>query len=445
MVEVRPPDGARFQVSRGAPTFDAARARLDAVINVAVSSQRRWTLNELAEAWEEAQNGPHNAVGESSAIHYLAVWRRHIRDYTPELSSVPLGDREPAGISRQEMYECVHAAGSEARYVVNTLRSFWKFGLNRGIVVSDTTAGGFQLRSKKPEPKPLSLDQLDLIETHLASLEARGRRTDTTLLLDVWTFMRSSAARIGEALALKVRDVDWDNGVVRLAEQHVAKTLNGETGRVTDGIKEGGKTRASTRAVVIPSRALDDLRVRCTDMGGDDPALWKMRHLDSYVFQTDQGRFVTPSSYRSRLARELKKLELGRTVTPHDLRDTAATAVCKSLIERYGVTAGLTEAARVLGHSGIGPALLSYVERSATVVDHRKILEGLDPQLRREQARRQVLDDLAGRWLGQVKRHSPASYELSVLAEHISAARETCGSLDFTVVVTELHPDDVSY
>jgi integrase len=399
----------------------------------------------MAEAWEEAQNGPHNAVGQSSAIQYLDVWRRHIRDFKPNPSRTSLGDREPAGISRQELYDCVHAAGSEARYVVNTLRSFWKFGLNRGIVTSDTTAGGFQLRSKRPEPKPLSLEHIDLIESHLAALEARGRRTDTTLLLDVWTFMRSSAARIGEALALKVRDIDWEAAVVHLAEQHVAKTLHEETGKVTDGIKAGGKTRASTRSVVIPARALDDLRMRCTDMTDDDPSRWKMRPAGSYVFQTDQGQFVTPSSYRSRLARELKKLDLGRTVTPHDLRDTAATAVCKSLIERYGLTAGLTEAARVLGHSGIGPALLSYVERSATIVDHRKVLEGLDPHIRKERARRAVVENLAGQWLGRVKTISANSVQLAVVAEHMSEAQEAARALDFTVVVTELDPDDVVF
>ncbi|MDL5352163.1 site-specific integrase [Microbacterium sp. zg-YB36] len=444
VAEVTPPGGDRFQVSKSAASYDEARAKLERAIATVAATQRRWTVAELADAWAAFQQGPNASVTDSTRLQYLDMWERKIKTFTPEFSRVPLGEREPASVTRQELFECVHAAGSSARYVVNALRALWKFAANRGVVTENVTLGGFQLKGRKPQPKPLDLQTIDRIETHLASLERRGRRTDTMLLLDVWVLLRASGARIGEALALKVGDIDFDAAQVHLAEQHVAK-VSSPNGRVTDGITPGGKTPASTRTVVVPRRALDGLKIRCVDMTGD-PADWTMRDRGDFVFRTDRGKFVSPSSFRSRLGRELTKLDLDRTVTPHDLRDTVATAIVKALTEKHGLSAGLTEAARVLGHNGIGPALLAYVEKAATVVDHVAILEGLDPQVRRERARQRGLEDIAQSFFGAaVTRLSADSFELSVLKEHLLAAESAVSELDFTVLVTELDPDHISY
>ncbi len=70
-------------------------------------------------------------------------------------------------------------------------------------------------------------------------------------------------------------------------------------------------------------------------------------------------------------------------VTPHDLSDTVATEIVRELVARRGLADGLREAAALLRHSGMGKALLSYAEPSATVEDHSSILAGLDPATRR--------------------------------------------------------------
>lgn len=443
MTTVVPPDGPRFQVSRTGATAAEAQAALEAVIKAAVGSQRKWTFAELVDAWEEAQRGPHAAVGESTRRHYLDLWTRRIRDFKPELSRLPLHARDPQSITRQELFECVHSAGTEARHVVNALRAFWKHAVNRGVVMTDVTVGGFQLQTRKQEPKPIPVEMIEKIEEHLSSLPVRGRRTDPTLLLDVWRFMRATGARIGEALALKVQDVDFQTAQVRLAEQHFAK-IESASGRTTDRVVPGGKTLASQRTIVVSQRTLADLEVRCTLMT-EDPAAWRRREGSEFVFRTDQDKPVTPSSYRSRLSRELKTLSLGRTITPHDLRDTAATAICQALVEKHGVHAGLTEAARFLGHAGVTKALLSYVDRPATVVDQSAIVEDLDPRVRREKARRKTLDVLVrGFDYARVEQQGDM-FTVRVLAEHLDDLRDAVEGLDFAVVVVELARDDIEF
>ena len=438
-----PPEGPRFQVTRYGATAADAQAALEAVIKAAVGSQRTWTLGELVLAWDQAQRGPHASVGESTRRHYIDMWTRHVSCFRPELSRLLLSARDPREVTRQELFECVHAAGTEARHVVNALRSIWKFALNRGVVMTDVTLGGFQLQARKQEPKPISPETLEMIEEHLGTLDVRGRRTDPTLLLDVWRFMRSTGARIGEALALKVQDIDFAVGEVRLAEQHFAK-VESANGRTTDRVVPGGKTKASRRTIVVSRRTLDDLEVRCMSMT-EDPATWTHRVGEDFVFRTDQGMPVTPSSYRSRLARELEKLDLGRTITPHDLRDTTATAICRALVEHHGVHAGLAEAARFLGHAGVTKALLSYVDQHATVVDQSSIIDELDPRTRRTRARRKTVDALVRNFdHAQVEQHGDA-FTARVLAEHMDDLCAAVEGLDFAVVVVELDPDQVEF
>lgn len=447
VVEVSPPEGGRFQVGRSGVSFDEASAELERVIReAATSAKRRWTMTDLVEAWETFHRGAHSTLEESSRRHYRDTWRLYIEGFTPEGSRLPLGQREPASITRQEVFECVHAVEGKAKYVKDAIRSIFRFAVNRGVVPVDATAGGFGIKSTKPEPKPLDVTTIERIETHLASLERRGRRTDPLLLHDVWVLMRASAARIGEALALQVGDIDWETGQIKLAQRHIAK-VETPAGTVTEDIKPGGKTRAATRTVVVSQRVLETaLRVRCTDMRGDDPSGWKLRAVDEWVFRTDQGWFVTPSSYRSRLERELKKLTLGRTVTPHDLRDTAATAIVRQLTTKYGVHEGLREAAAMLGHGGIGPALLAYVEQSSTVVDHSAVLDDLDPKAVREKAQRTQLEAIAATIdFSQVIGMGAGSFALAALADDLTAAARAIDDLDFGVLLVELDPDEVEF
>lgn len=366
--------------------------------------------------------------------------------FTPDGSRLPLGQRDPASITRQEVFDCVHATAGKAKYVKDAIRSIFRFAVNRGVVPVDVTVGGFGIKSTKPEPKPLDVATIERIETHLSSLRRRGRRTDPLLLHDVRVLMRASAARIGEVLALQVGDIDWDAGQIKLAERHIAKVETPE-GTVTEGIKPGGKTRASTRTIVVSQRVLESaLRIRCTDTTSHDPSEWALRPASEWVFQTDQARYVTPSSYRSRLQRELKTLKLGGNVTPHDLRDTAASAIVRKLTAKYGLHEGLREAAAMLGHGGIGPALLAYVAQDATVVDHSALLDDLDPRAVREKAQRTRLEECVAPWqFTQVLDMGSGSLGVAALEEHLSAVSAAVGELPFDVLVLELHPEDAEF
>ena len=104
-----PPDGARFQASRSGATYDEARSKLESAILESTSSvQRRWTVDELVEAWVEFVRRPDSTVTESTWLEYLGTYQRHIREFVPEGSRLPLGEREPSTIRREEFWELIH-------------------------------------------------------------------------------------------------------------------------------------------------------------------------------------------------------------------------------------------------------------------------------------------------------------------------------------------------
>lgn len=109
------------------------------------------------------------------------------------------------------------------------------------------------------------------------------------------------------------------------------------------------------------------------------------------------------------------------------------------------VSKGLTEAARFLGHAGVTQALLSYVDKSATIVDQSGIVDDLDPRTRREKARRKTLDVLTrGFAFTQIEQHGDA-FTVRALREHLDDLQDAVEGLSFTVVVVELDPDHVEF
>jgi len=135
--------------------------------------------------------------------------------------------------------------------------------------------------------------------------------------------------RIGELCALRIDDIDWDRGHIRVDE--------GLTD--VDGLVEfeDPKTEKAFRSVPMADLALEHLR----------------RHIDTLVDEDDQqallftspeGGILRPTNWRARFFNPAAKAAKLQPLTPHDLRHTAA-----SLFISAGANPWML--AEVLGHT----------------------------------------------------------------------------------------------
>jgi integrase len=135
--------------------------------------------------------------------------------------------------------------------------------------------------------------------------------------------------RIGELCALRVDDVDWDRGHIRVDEG-----LTDVDGHVTF---EDPKTERAFRTVPIADLALDHLH---THIG---------RYVDAddqraLLFTSPSGSVLRPTNWRARFFNPAAKNAKLQPLTPHDLRHTAA-----SLFISAGANPWML--AEVLGHT----------------------------------------------------------------------------------------------
>lgn len=185
-----------------------------------------------------------------------------------------------------------------------------------------------------PEPETPASPALFLTDAEVSRLLGAATQERMWLILRV---ALDSGLRQSEICALKVRD---------LMDVESARPYLNARGGITRGASErwvegNGKSLKSQRRVPIPRGLMDDLVAYCAGHGGE------------FVFQSEAGRFTTPSIvYRmftrmlDREAEEARRAKVAPLphVRFHDLRHTHASRLLAAGIP-------MMEVSRRLGHS----------------------------------------------------------------------------------------------
>ncbi|MFN8037598.1 MAG: site-specific integrase [Acidimicrobiales bacterium] len=135
--------------------------------------------------------------------------------------------------------------------------------------------------------------------------------------------------RIGELCALRIDDIDWDRGHIRVDE--------GLTD--VDGLVkfEDPKTERAFRTVPMADLALEHLRRHIDRLVDEDDS-------QALLFTSPEGGILRPTNWRARFFNPAVKAAKLTPLTPHDLRHTAA-----SLFISAGANPWML--AEVLGHT----------------------------------------------------------------------------------------------
>jgi integrase/recombinase XerD len=198
---------------------------------------------------------------------------------------------------------------------ISAIKNFCKFLVLEKIISEDPTEGLRKPKQWERLPKALEVDDVKKLLDFSREMEDKSRLfiRDSAM----FELMYSSGLRVSEIIFLKVNDIDFENGFLRV---------------IGKGSKE--------RIVPLNQRALKKIKRYILEFR---PNLLKNRQ-SHYLFLTGRGKPMT----RQRFWQSLKKYanSFGIELSPHTLRHSFATHLLEG-------GADLRSVQKMLGHSDI--------------------------------------------------------------------------------------------
>ena len=233
------------------------------------------------------------------------------------------GARKPAALRPDDVRRFLaerHGRASAASLgrKLAALRAFFRYLVREGVLEADPSAGIPAPRAKKGLPRPLAVDDCNVLMNAAETQDASSELRDVAIA----ELLYGAGLRVGELVALDVRDVDLTRGEVR---------VQGKGGKERV-VPLPGAARAALAAWLAPRRRPgvlgEPLFVALRARRGEAP-----RRLDA-------------RDVRRRLAKRALAAGLADRVHPHRLRHSYATHL-------LDMGADLRAIQELLGHSSL--------------------------------------------------------------------------------------------
>nr|WP_279672389.1 site-specific integrase [Flexivirga meconopsidis] len=274
------------------------------------------TVSEWVEAWWAGRQ----ANKPSTSARYRGLLDQHV---LPRWGRLPI-----TAISRGEVQQWATrlAAGkspSTARQALGLLRGALDAAVNDGVLQRNPAVGVRLPRMPRSEPSPLTHGEL----WKLADAMPTDRDRVLTLV------MGYGGLRWGEVTALRVRDVQQRGAELRLREA---------VAEVGGHLHVGTLKDHETRTVVLPATVATEL------------ASWiKAKDSNALVFPSATRTYLRNGSWRRNVLNPVLEATGLPQITPHNLRDTAATLAINA-------GASVMAVAQLLGHETPSTTLRHY-------------------------------------------------------------------------------------
>jgi integrase len=326
--------GRREQITRRgfATATEAAKARRELIGKIDTGAVKpsggAMTLNELLDLYLDGIDADHRLSPKTChdyrvyAETYIRrfIGARRVRDVTPEVILTWQRKLLAVGGSKDGR----PLAPNTIRLARAPLAGAFKLATSSGIVAVNPLTNIPRPQARRSIPRHWSPEQA---REFLSLME--GDRT-----YPVWAFLMCAGLRIGELVALRWRNVDLAEGVVRVVE--FSTYLGHEV------VESAGKSRDAIRRVDIDEGLAEVLRAQRARQERERLARGSYEESD-YVFTKPGGGPYHPQWLSRTLGRYSEELGLPR-LTAHGLRHTCAT-----LMLANGVPPKV--AAERLGHS----------------------------------------------------------------------------------------------
>jgi integrase len=321
-----PPDpatGTRNQVKRRGDTKKEAEARCDEAIRsltdfgVDEKKIKSLTFEKVAEEWLDVYSRTGVKPG---TIRLRRASIKTLNSYVGQMVFQRIAPRDHQLILNKLDDEGYSKPTIEGVHVTGNL--IYKYGVREKYRRDNPAAGAVipvrrrtveEIENNPIEEKYLERDELNAL---LNAVLKHGLKQDRELFF----LMAFSGMRLGEAIALKWSDINFDTRFVR-----VTKTLYSETNNMRMYQLVPPKTKASEREFDVDEEIMNILKAH---KERQDAVKLATRHLIedyhdmNFVFRHDTGYPWTPKQLANRLERLVKKAGIAKKATSHIFRHT---------------------------------------------------------------------------------------------------------------------------
>jgi integrase len=337
-------DGQVRYVVRFGPSESAASRNLKAAMvdRVAAAGPADLTHNakviELSAAWlieVEASD-----LAKSTKARYAMIVEQFV---APGLGQLRLRELSVPAVDRLLRVTVEKHGAATAKGVRSVMSSMVGMAIRHGAMTTNPTRDVAPISVQKRIVRALTVKETTLLVKKLRT-DKEAKRLD---LVDLVEFMLGTGARLGEACALRVPQVDLAGGTVEIS----ATTT-------VFGIEERPKTKAGWRVIAVPPNVVKILRRRMRTA---------KLHTDVVIFPSPIGRVRDSSNTSADLRRALSDAGFG-WASSHTFRKTVATR-----LDEAGLSA--RSIADHLGHAAPSMTQDVYMGRRVANSDAAKVLD----------------------------------------------------------------------
>lgn len=294
------------------------------------------TFGEVAALWEQTLSGTIKGSTEGRYVRELHIW------VLPRWGSVPLG-RITTGTIQAWVAQLSNgtaprdAAGTARPLAAKTIRSIVKIVM--GAVLKHAIASGWMtsnpMTGVRMPKATVAKPRVYLTPPEIKAIADQMDEADATAVY----LLAYTGIRIGEALALRCKDVDFDQRTIAITktqsedrERHIVETL-----------PKGNRSRK----VPIPASLMDRLATLAQDHANDD-----------YLLRAPRGGRQSVQNWRNRVwfpALRAAGMDEIEGLVIHSLRHTYASIAIKS-------GADVKTVQKIMGHASAAETLDTYAD-----------------------------------------------------------------------------------
>lgn len=233
---------------------------------------------------------------------------------------------------------------STIKKAYDTLNQRFKLAINQEQVNKNPILGVVlpkQKNKKNSEIQYFSKEQCkELIEESRRIYDYNNK--NVYRLGELVPFLIFTGLRIGEAIALEWKDIDYKNKTITV-NKNVVEVKSKETGKYILEKQDSTKTDSSTRIIPISNNAMECIK-NLKEINGDK----------KFIFASQTGQYISPSNFNRMFRGIQKALNYEATLGLHSLRHTFATLMLNNGIDVKIVS-------ELLGHSNVSVTYNIYI------------------------------------------------------------------------------------
>jgi integrase len=321
-VQVRLPDGSRKTLGTVQTRREALKLVQQGQVDASagrLSTAPRQTLESYLREWLETKR---------PGIRYktYVTYRTAVRHASASIGNIQLAAVRPMHIERCES-EILTANGARTAQIVHmVLHAALRRAVQLDVISRNPTQAVVGPRPVRSERPTLTLEQAR--DFFYATREDR--------MYPLYVVLITAGLRLGEALGLPWRYVNWNDGTIL-----VRQAIQRQTG--VGFVVEELKTPKSRRIVPLMDVAIEALRIQQESQSRERSERGHAWHDTEFVFTSDVGTPLDPANVRRQYYQALDWADMPK-VRLHDLRHTAST-----LMASEGIPVHVIQA--IMGHT----------------------------------------------------------------------------------------------